>query len=90
MNSVSDSRHTGVHRAFGRSCWLDTAKDQSLAKHRIRGVSETGATVVCTRPDLLPDDFNLYFSRDRRDRRGCKVVWRSNHELGVTFLRSAA
>ena len=71
---------------FDRPCWLDAGPDNPPTKHVIRDMTNSGAKLCCDNPDIIPDEFNLYFTPDRSVRRGCRVVWRSGHDLGLVFL----
>ncbi len=53
----------------------------------IKDVSETGARVTTHSPDQLPDEFILCLTSGGALRRLCKVVWRSETEAGVRFVR---
>jgi hypothetical protein len=53
----------------------------------VKDVSETGARVATDSPELLPDEFVLWLTKDGATRRLCKVVWRSEWEAGVSFVR---
>jgi hypothetical protein len=39
-------------------------------------------------PDDVPDQFTVVLSRDGAVNRDCGVVWRSEREVGVQFMRS--
>jgi hypothetical protein len=53
----------------------------------VRDVSDTGARVATHSPDQLPDEFILGLTNAGSLRRLCKVVWRSETEVGVSFVR---
>ena len=53
----------------------------------IKDVSESGARVVTSSPDQLPDAFILCLTADGLPRRHCRVVWRSETEAGVSFVQ---
>jgi hypothetical protein len=53
----------------------------------IKDVSETGARVATHSPNQLPDEFILRLTKDGATRRLCKVVWRTEREAGVRFVR---
>ena len=48
--------------------------------------SKTGARLVVNAMDAFPDTFHIYMSMDFTSRRHCRVVWRSNNQIGVQFL----
>ena len=53
----------------------------------IMDVSETGARVATDSPDQLPDAFILCLTNAGGLRRHCRVIWRSEHEAGVRFVK---
>jgi hypothetical protein len=53
----------------------------------VKDVSETGARVATHSPDQLPDRFILRLTNEGALQRVCKVVWRSETEAGVTFVK---
>jgi PilZ domain len=50
----------------------------------VRNVSQTGAAVEAITPLFIPDRFILVIASDGLDR-SCRVVWRKEKRLGVTF-----
>jgi hypothetical protein len=53
----------------------------------IKDVSETGARVATNAPDQLPEEFILRLTKDGRARRLCRVMWRTETEAGVRFVK---
>jgi hypothetical protein len=49
-------------------------------------VSSSGARLIVKTPTEVPDEFNLLLSRNGSVRRRCKVMRRSEGEVGVQFL----
>jgi hypothetical protein len=57
----------------------------SVINCTVRDLSERGARLRLPSSSLhIPNQLNLALS-DEINRRTCRVVWRSMHELGVTF-----
>ncbi|MGY2906538.1 PilZ domain-containing protein [Bradyrhizobium sp. URHC0002] len=50
----------------------------------IRSQSETGAALEVVGPLGIPTQFTLLIVADRL-RRGCTVIWRTEHLVGVKF-----
>jgi hypothetical protein len=50
----------------------------------VRNISETGAALEALSPLYIPDRFTLFVQADQLKRR-CRVVWRKERRLGVTF-----
>jgi hypothetical protein len=50
----------------------------------VRNLSETGAALEVMTPLFIPDRFTLAMQSDQF-RRSCRVVWRKEKRIGVTF-----
>ena len=50
----------------------------------VRNLSETGAALEVTSPIGIPEHFNLVIAQDHQVR-PCKVMWRREKRIGVTF-----
>lgn len=51
----------------------------------LHDISETGARIETRRPEAVPDRFTLLLTPHGFPRRECRVVWRRQGLLGVTF-----
>ncbi|KJC60171.1 pilus assembly protein PilZ [Bradyrhizobium sp. LTSPM299] len=50
----------------------------------VRNISETGAALEVVTPLSIPDKFTLYVPSDQLKRQ-CRIVWRKEKRIGVTF-----
>ena len=50
----------------------------------IRNVSETGAALEVMTPLYIPDRFTLVVQSEQ-SKRACRVIWRKQKRIGVTF-----
>jgi hypothetical protein len=50
----------------------------------IRNVSETGAALEVITPLYIPDRFTLVVQSEE-SKRACRVIWRKQKRIGVTF-----
>jgi PilZ domain len=50
----------------------------------VRNLSDTGAALEVESPVGIPELFNLFITSDRSVRQ-CRVVWRKEKRIGVTF-----
>ncbi len=55
----------------------------------VRDVSDTGARLQFTDAAAVPNRFTLALRSRYRPRRRCRVVWRTDKELGVEFTAPA-
>ena len=51
-------------------------------------VSQAGARLAVLAVDMVPDEFILRFSASSDVSRRCKIAWRKEDEIGVTFLKA--
>jgi hypothetical protein len=52
-------------------------------------ISDSGARLDVREPDGIPDRFIMLLSKNGQARRMCRVVWRSDRQLGVQFEKHA-
>jgi hypothetical protein len=70
-----------------RRCgWFVQSIGEQLRECTVWDESKTGARLVVNAMDAFPDTFHIYMSLDFTSRRHCRVVWRSNNQIGVQFL----
>ena len=65
--------------------WIAFSGSRPLQACTIQDVSEEGASIWTANNDVLPDHFDLCYSRDGSNRRACDVVWRRGNLMGVRF-----
>ena len=87
--SHQDKRKT-KRRALGYQARINAIGGDGQISCIIKDVSESGARVATSSPDQLPDAFVLCLTADGLPRRHCRVVWRSETEAGVSFVRPPA
>jgi hypothetical protein len=76
-----------VHRSALRHRMLKAGKIEfglSAIDCVVRNVSETGAALEVESPIGIPDQFDLFVTKDR-SRRSAHVVWRKERRIGVKF-----
>ena len=54
----------------------------------ILDVSQGGARIAVLAAEMVPDEFLLAFSASSDVSRRCRVAWRRDEEVGVTFLKT--
>src|SRR5215211_5244310 len=52
-------------------------------------LSEGGARLSVSNPQEVPDEVSVALRRDERNGTRCRVVWRSNDDIGVQFIQNA-
>jgi hypothetical protein len=79
--SRKDSRTT-----VRRIGWLARAKGEQIRECTVWDESSSGARLIVDAPDEIPEIFYLYPTLDFMSRRRCRVVWRSDRQIGIEFL----
>jgi PilZ domain len=92
MSDASHAQHQTegrkTERALVRRCgWYVGSIGQRLRECTVWDESENGARLVVDHAETMPDLFHIYMTLDFSSRRRCRVVWRSNSQIGVEFLR---
>jgi len=82
-------RRKAKRRMLRYRAWLVLA-DGSLSECVLSDISETGARLMVDDSGLVPEKFDLVFSRNCEARRHCKVVWRNPQQIGVQFEQIGA
>lgn len=78
----TDRRHR-ARRVINHIAHVATGLGPPLECH-VSNVSETGARIVAEYPHVAPQEFLLMLNMDLH--RWCRVVWRSEREIGVMFI----
>ena len=76
-------------RLMRYSAWIAIAP-KKLHVCVLSDMSESGARIDIDDPNIVPDRFPLFLSRNGTARRVCTVVWRKPKQVGVTFATRLA
>ena len=79
-------RRKSQRREFHYSAKL-IAPNQNHWNAFIIDISNSGAQLEVLNPQELPDEFSLLIGGQGSVQRACRVVWRSDDRVGVTFAR---
>jgi len=80
-----DSRNAS-RTTVRRVGWLSRVKGEQVRECVVWDESDTGMRLVVSTPDEIPDTFYVYPSLDSSSRRRCRVIWRSEMQIGVEFV----
>jgi hypothetical protein len=69
-----------------RRGWLSIMKGVKLQECVVCDESTIGARLIVAVEAEIPDNLYLYMSVDHAPPRHCRVIWRSNTQIGVEFL----
>ena len=82
-------KRKNLRRAITYPALIDLGDGSPLRECSLCDASQEGAQLLVADPDSLPDQFVLALSLDGAARRNCRVVWRLEKQIGVTFLKDA-
>lgn len=68
-----------------RRVWID-AGNGIVQECTLWDISEAGVRITVDSPREVPFEFVLLLSKDGKTRRRCRVVWRSEDQVGARFL----
>jgi hypothetical protein len=69
-----------------RRAWVDANNGSRLLDCTLWDISGAGVRFTIETPSRVPFDFFLVLSKDGKDRRRCRVIWRSDDQVGACFL----
>jgi PilZ domain len=80
-------KRKAARRTLGYPAKIDARDGTPLHACVLFDVSQTGAKLVAQTTCDIPDEFMLLLGQAFRK---CRVVWRNDRQLGVTFLPTGA
>ena len=71
--------------------WIEMNDGVPIRDCIVRDISARGAKlgIITSTLKAIPNEFTLRLSPDGRVGHRCRVVWRSDENIGVTFLHTA-
>jgi hypothetical protein len=79
----SDSRKA-KRKPVHYPAWIER-EGKDLGECQLSDVSDGGARLLVPSPDDIPETFTLRLSSRGTSKRNCRVVWRSDTEVGIEF-----
>ena len=76
-----------LRRSVTYPAFLDLGDGSPARECILCDASQEGAQLTVADPKSLPDEFILALSSDGAARRRCRVVWRTEKQVGVEFLK---
>jgi hypothetical protein len=88
---VSDTPTTSEKRVAARTKvrragWTARSKGEQLRECLVWDESPSGARLIVNNPQEFPENFYIYLALHFGSRRHCRVVWRSDSEIGVQYV----
>jgi hypothetical protein len=66
--------------------WTEVGDGSQRRECTVLDVSDGGARIMVSSPGRLPKEFWLVFTTDGTRRRRCRMIWRSEGQIGVKYL----
>jgi hypothetical protein len=83
--SSQQSRREYLRRPFNYPGWLEGGSGR-LIPCIVADISQGGAQLHLHDDITLPARFSLWFTRDGKIKRGCRIVWQKANRVGVSFF----
>jgi hypothetical protein len=80
-------KRKNLRRTVTYPAFLDLGDGLPARECTLCDASQEGAQLAVADPDSLPDEFTLALSADGAARRRCRVIWRTEKQIGVEFLK---
>ena len=80
-------KRKNLRRTVTYPAFLDLGDGSPARECTLCDASQEGAQLAIADPDSLPDEFILALSADGAARRRCRVMWRTEKQIGVEFLK---
>ena len=84
-----NDKRKALRRPIRYTAWLMLEADR-LHGCVLSDVSDSGARIEVEDPEKIPDRFLLLLSGNGLAKRKCRVVWRTERQIGVKFDRRFA
>ena len=84
MDEDEDERRTVTRTRISRNAKIIAPRRTSVIHCTVQNITSSGACLKVANTYGMPDTFELTFEHGRT-RRPCRVMWRTNDELGVAF-----
>jgi hypothetical protein len=84
---MTADRRSSPRHALNRDALVCSREGKPIAPCHLCDVSAEGARLTMATPELarLPDEFILVLAKRGKVHRRCRVVWRTDDEVGVQF-----
>jgi hypothetical protein len=66
--------------------WIDARDGTPLHDCTVLDVCEDGARIEGVFPAELPEQFDLVLNKEGTRRRHCRMVWRSDRQIGLSYI----
>jgi hypothetical protein len=71
------------------TAWVTLKDGMTRVECRVVDMSDTGAQIICDKPDALPDRITLKLALTASTSRSYEIVWRRGRTLGIEAVEDA-
>ena len=82
-------KRKNLRRTVSYPAYIDMGEQEPARECSLCDASQDGAQLQVNEADSVPDEFILALSADGVARRKCRVAWRRDGMIGVTFLKDS-
>ena len=86
MRKPTSEKRRSRRKDVSYRVWLKCGEDVALLPCTLNDVSDTGAQLAVPENAEIPETFTLQLSETGPAHRSCKVAWRRNKKIGVSFI----
>ena len=87
VTHAAAEKRKNLRRTVSYPAFIDLGDGSPARECTLCDASQEGAQLAVADPDSLPDEFILALSSDGAARRRCRVMWRTDDQIGVEFLK---
>lgn len=80
-------KRKNLRRTVTYPAFIDLGDGSPTRECTLCDASQEGAQLAVADPNSLPNEFILALSADGAARRRCRVMWRTEKQIGVEFLK---
>lgn len=84
--AAASEKRISARTTVRRAGWTARSKGEQLRECLVWDESPSGARLIVDNPQEFPENFYIYLTLNFQSRRHCRVVWRSDRELGIQYV----
>jgi hypothetical protein len=83
-------KRSNHRQPLNHGCWIVAAPGAPDILAHLSDISNSGAKLAAASPADILDEFMLRLMKDERVSRACRVVWRADNDIGISFSHTRA
>src|SRR5262245_20462773 len=90
MKQAFVEQRSSIRRSTNIRAWIEFDDDTPPLSCTVVDISEGGARIEVASPHRLPEEFSLIITEDAAHVRRCRIIWRADNEIGISYLEPYA